>query len=439
MNWKPAKSLLGRSLLLLACFSVTSLSRAETNAPPNRSSRYLFLVDTSTPMKRRATAVQTAVDNLLRSSMAAQLDGGDTIAVWTFDEQLHTGQFPLQVWSPESSDFVASNVVAFLKNQKYQSKTSNFEAVVPALNRVVQGSYRLTVLLVSDGNERIAGTPFDRQIEGVFAQKGKEQEKARMPFITVLRSMRGQYRSAIVNLAPWPVEFPEFPPEPKVVEAPKPVAPAPKPTPRPLAPPLILSGKKPPATNEPPAQTNAPLVAPATGVVVTNVIATEPVPPTNPPTAQPEPGEAKSTAPTAPAPVMPEPAPSPVTLPATNAAVAPSNSRAPSVPAVAVETQPAAPSPSQPNPSPAKPPSAAATNLPVANMANTEVPPTNPPEPVVLAVKPEPGFMRLGLLGIGIALALLSVGLFFIFRSRARHATGASLITRSMDRDQHEP
>lgn len=72
-------------------------------------------------------------------------------------------------------------------------------------------------------------------------------------------------------------------------------------------------------------------------------------------------------------------------------------------------------------------------------MANTEVPPTNPPEPVVLAVKPEPGFMRLGLLGIGIALALLSVGLFFIFRSRARHATGASLITRSMDRDQHEP
>jgi hypothetical protein len=31
---------------------------------------------------------------------------------------------------------------------------------------------------------------------------------------------------------------------------------------------------------------------------------------------------------------------------------------------------------------------------------------------------------------------LLSAGLFITLRSRARHAVGASLITRSMDRDQ---
>jgi hypothetical protein len=64
-----------------------------------------------------------------------------------------------------------------------------------------------------------------------------------------------------------------------------------------------------------------------------------------------------------------------------------------------------------------------------------EVAPPNQPTPVALAIQPEPGFSRLGMIAIGVALVLLTGGLFFVMQRRARNATRASLITRSMDRD----
>lgn len=433
MNWTSAAKILRCSLAVLACAFVALPVRAETNAPPDHSGRYLIIVDTSAPMRRRAPAVQKAVENLLRSSMAAQLDAGDTIALWTFDEQLYAGKFPLQVWQPELTDVVASNILAHLKGQRYQAKTSNFDTVAPTLNRVVQGSYRLTVLLISDGNERISGTPFDRQIEGAFAEKFKAQEKDRMPFITVLRSMLGQYRNATVNLAPWPVEFPEFPPEPAVVEAPKPVPPEVKPAPRPLAPPLILTGKKPAAvTNQPPAQTNAAPVVPTNAAAVTEPV----VPLIRPTPPQLSPAEIKPAP--VPTPVPAETAPPSAPPPATNVVAISTNP--PEVPpgVAASEPNPVAPSPAPPtNPPPSAALAIAPNPAPVVatNASVGETAPTNSPGPVALAMKPDPAFNRLGFWGIGVALLLLALGLFFVVRSRARHADGASLITRSMDRD----
>ena len=188
---------------------------AQTNAARDLSSRYLFIVDKSAAMSRYAPATQKAVEHLLQSSLGAQLRAGDTVGVWTFDEELHAGRFPLQQWSPEQSANVASNVLAFLRSQTFQKK-SRYEVVAPALGQVVRDSYKLTVLLVTDGDEKLSGTPFDHQIQNAFAQSFKAQQKARQPFITVLRASRGQFRNAAVNLAPWPVEFPAFPPEPEI-------------------------------------------------------------------------------------------------------------------------------------------------------------------------------------------------------------------------------
>lgn len=395
---------------------------AQTNPPPDRSSRYLFIADTSAAMRRRAPAVETAVENLLRSSMAAQLKSGDTIGVWTFDEQLYAGRFPLQVWTPEHAALVTSNVMEFFKSQKYQKKSSLFETVVPALQRIVQDSRHLTILLVSDGNENISGTPFDSQIAGAFADKFKEQEKARMPFITVLRSMRGQIRNATVNLAPWPVDFPDFPPEPKNVEALRPKPPEPKPALRPVVPPLIVIGKKP----EPPSTTNT--IAIATAPPAAAPVA--PLATTNAPT------EVKPT----PAPTPPASAPAVVAIaPPTNAAAAPTHQPAASVVPVAIAPKPYAPTlPSETNRpailSPAQTP--AVEPSPTTNAAVAATAPANPPAQVALAVESQSVWQRFGLLAVVSALLLLAMGVLLVMRHQARRATGsASLITRSMDRD----
>jgi hypothetical protein len=413
---------------------------AQTNAPPDRSGRFLFIVDTSAAMRRRAPAVQKAVENLLRSSMGAQLQAGDTLGVWTFDEELAAGRFPLQRWSPETGASVANNVVAFLKAQRYQ-KQSRFEVVAPALKLIVKESYRLTVLLVTDGNETITGIPFDREIQGVWERYFKTQQKARMPFITVLRVNRGQIINATVNLAPWPVEFPAFPPEPELVEAQKLKSPESKPVPRSTVPSLIVIGKKPEAPAA--ADTNVVTAAPTENNVPIKVEATSP--PVTPATPQLNPDESKP----APAPSLVPTPPEATTKPAEPATPMPSASLPPATgagtpplgsPAPAEATQPVRTPVVETKPAlPATPPVApSATTQPPAGPSSpaNEIAPTNPPAPVALAVQSEPGFSRVGLVAIGVTILLLAGGSFFVLQRRARHAAHASLITRSMDRDR---
>lgn len=395
--------------------------RAQTNPPPDRSSRYLFIVDTSAAMRRRAPAVQRVVENLFRSSMAAQFHPGDTVGVWTFDQELSAGKLPLQLWSPDRAALVATNVLGFLSTLRYEKKASNFEVVMPVLHRVVQDSSRLTVILLSDGNEKITGTQFDQQIEAAFAGNFKVQEKARMPFVTVFRAARGQIRNATVNQAPWPVEFPEWPPEPKLVEAPKPKPVEPpaeaRPAPRPKLPPLIVIGKKPepaptnaaPVISEPP----APVVSAGTNLAPgapTTAPVTTPAPPST------SPGDARS-------------AP-----PQTVNPLAGGGSTLPS----AVTNHPLATpvAPASPPPGPVAEPKASKPTPTATNAAPTVGAITNPPAPVTLAVQPEPVFNRMGFVAIGFALVLVATGLFLLLHYRARRQAGrVSLITRSMDRD----
>ena len=456
------------ALLVLFCFTLPC--PAQTNAPRDRSSRYLFIVDNSAAMARCGPAVQKAVGNLLRSSMNAQLRPGDTVGVWTYDDELHAGLFPLQRWTPDVTEMVASNVVAFIKTQKLQGK-SRFEAIAPALERIVQDSERLTVLLVTDGDDAISGTPFDNEIKESVTQHFKAQQKARMPFVIVLRAWHGKIIHATVNLAPWPVELPAFPPEPKIVETPKPKPPTPKPvepkpTPRPVVPSLIVIGDK---TISPP-----PVAAPASGntnLAATTLTATNaPLQTDGPaPTIPPSPPLASTLEPAKPSEVKPPPAPTTpatpsepaarATAPATKQLISPAPPRvkpetrppveAAAPPAVAVETKPA---PTRPTAQVAEPAQSAPTRAP-AESAPVAVSPavpapaavdspaslqsaTNPSAPVALAVQPEPGFSRMGLVGIGIAVTLLAGGFFFVMQRRARSAASASLITRSFDRDR---
>lgn len=405
MNEKNFGKSLGYLGVLIFLMLLAPALPAQTNAPQQPSGRFLFVVDTSSAMRRRAPAVQKAVENLLRSSMSAQLRAGDTVGVWTFNEELYTGRFPLQRWSPELTETVASNVVAFLKAQPYQ-KQSHYEVVAPALERIVKDSYKLTVLLVTDGDEKITGTPFDRQIAGAFAEKFKEQQKARLPFITVLRVSRATYVNASVNLAPWPVEFPAFPPDPKIAGAPKPKPPEIQPAPRPAVPPLMVIGQKPELT----AGTNAPTTPTTPVKIEAPNLAVTPTP------SQLNSSEIKSASapiltPT-PAEVGTKPAPGPVSE---SVRLPPSTTL--------IEPAPVA------NPPEARSPA-------VANTTMNEVAPTNQTTPVALAIQPEPGFSRMGMVAIGVALVLLAGGLFFVMQRRARNAAHASLITRSMDRDR---
>jgi len=252
-------------LLPFLLLGSVSLSPAQTNIPPARSNRYLLIVETSRSMQRRSDGVLRSVQDLLGSKMGGQLTNGDTVGVWTYNEDLGKEHLPVQRWSLDTDQMVTGRILAFLKAQKYE-KRGQFEKVLPALSRLIKNSDTLTTLLISDGAEEIKGTPFDERINGAFKLWHSQQQEARMPFVIVLRAQKGQLTDCTVNPAPWVVELPPLPPEPqpaKVITK-RQIAPAPKSSAPPL-PPLIITGKKPePQTSLKPAETNLPLTTTAT-------------------------------------------------------------------------------------------------------------------------------------------------------------------------------
>ena len=225
----PRLGRVGFVLFVAMSVALSALNLAAQIAParPGSSNRYLLIVDTSSPMQRRADAVLKAVQGLLVSGMNGQLRRSDTLGVWTFNEDLYSGQFPLQQWSPETAGAITARALTFLKGQKY-AKQPRLDKVLPALNRVVADSDLITVILITAGTENIQGTSFDDKINETYRLWRAEQLKARMPFLTVLRARGGHITECSVHPAPWRVELPPLPPEPHVAEVAKP-QPAPPP------------------------------------------------------------------------------------------------------------------------------------------------------------------------------------------------------------------
>jgi hypothetical protein len=233
--------------------------------------RFLLIFDTSADMKKRVPAVQRSLDELLATSARGELRSGDSIGVWTFGQELRTGQFPLQRWDPADAVMIASNINRFVGKQHY-AKSTSFDALQPLLEQVVENSERLTVVIYCDGEAGMNGTSFDSGINEVFQQKGGAQKKARQPLVVVLRSQRGEYTGCTVSFPPAAVNLPEFPPLPP--PAPK-LADIPPPAPA-VVPSLVIIGTK--------VGTNLPPVAPANQ---TNAVSTPLANPAAPPAAQP--------------------------------------------------------------------------------------------------------------------------------------------------------
>jgi hypothetical protein len=281
-------------------------------APQITESRYLFIFDTSANMKKRLPAVQMEVNQLLSTSMGGQLRPGDSIGLWTFDNNLLAGQFPLQRWKPEDAVTIASGINKFIGKQRYANKT-RFNALQPQLNQVIRDSERLTVLIFCDGEDEIKWTPYNAGINQVFQQRLAEQKKTQQPFVLVFRTQVGQYAGCSMNFPPGMVSVPEFPPPPAPPASP-PAAPAPPPAPvvkPPIGPPLIIIGTK-VETNQPHAANPAPAV-PANPIAPKNPVVPQPPP-------KPAPAMQTNAAPAPPANPAPATRTNPVPIPASKPA-----------------------------------------------------------------------------------------------------------------------
>ena len=126
--------------LLLPGLPVGAFAQADEPA------RWLLVFEVSPAMQKRLPATADVFKNLFDSAAAGQLHEGDTIAIWTCDEKLHTGQAPLTTWQPAQATALTSNLLGFLQRQKPAGGVQ-LAALQPLLNTVVADSPRLTVVI----------------------------------------------------------------------------------------------------------------------------------------------------------------------------------------------------------------------------------------------------------------------------------------------------
>jgi hypothetical protein len=259
MNHRPSSTKAQIRIVLLAGLLFSGTPGWDLLAQTNRatsssySHRCLFIFDTSRSMERRVDGAQQTVVNLLSSGLNGQLHPRDTLGVWTYNEDLYSGRFPLQEWGPDARKKVPSTVTSFLVSQKFE-KQAHFAKVLPPLQRLATNSTLLTIILISSGEEELHGTPFDQQINATYAQWREQQAKNRMPFVTLLRVVKGKMTAYAATAAPWALDVPPLPPEarPGSVAQAKPAPPVQKPSAStPQA--LVFSGRKTglAATNQP--------------------------------------------------------------------------------------------------------------------------------------------------------------------------------------------
>jgi hypothetical protein len=418
---------------ILSASGANAQSASPTNAVklPLSSNRYLIIVETSRGMGRRTEGTLKAVGDLF-VSMRKQLHRGDTIGVWTYNDQLYAGRFPLQQWTPETHRAIVTRVLNYLKEQPYE-KSAKLDSALTVMDKIIKGSSFITVFLVSDGEQPIRGTPFDDNINATYKSWKQEQNKAHMPFVTMLRANKGQITDHSVTSSPWTVELPALPLDaiPVAIVTNTPPAPAPKPAP--IVPPLIVSGRKktPPPTA--PADAASNLTQPQAAALT----------PTE---------SASSPGSNAPNPPLPVPAAESASPRPTTALVDPVIGN----PAKSLTT-PAEPAPpTEANPSSVNPTTTATatrTNANEQKAASASLPSSAGPleqtpekKPAVAENEPAstaplssgnlvPFFGQRTVIIIGLVIASIVLGLSLMVVRRSRPAPHTSLITRSFDRE----
>jgi hypothetical protein len=372
-------------LIVCLCLLAVWFSAPAQTVPPagagrtNRTSsseRFLLIVETSPSMQKRVANVQRTVGQLFSSGLNGQLHPGDTIGVWTYNDELHAGKFPLKRWTPQTSREITLALVRFIQQQSYD-KPARLAPVLAQLTNVIASSEKITVLLVSDGSEVPLGTPFDAQIAEAYKHNAAEQQEQSMPFVTILRAARGEFTGFTVSTPPWPVEFPPAPTNPPPVAKSLPVE---KPAPPLPVTPAVVPVPKVPSPGFPVPSLDSGLRTPDSGVTP---------PPTKPP-------------------VVSEVAPPSVEK--TNEAV------------VAIPT----------------PPTVVSNVWPV-QLERTNSATIPPPEPETAAIPAAAVEGKLPFIPIlaGVAVALVGLALLcFALLRRSREAPRVSLITRSMNKDE---
>lgn len=373
-----------------------------------------------------------SVQTLVESGLGGTLSDGDSIGLWTYEDALHSGGFPVLPWSAANAKKAGEALTGYLKKYKYQEKP-DLEPVIRPLTELVMRSHSLVVLHYSTGTQPMYGTPFDQAINLFQLGQGKELDKSKVPVLVTLIAQRGEFRRYSVGPALGDVTIPKFVPE---AELPPPNRPAPLPVAQEAPPPpppvkvaaegfVITKNDVVKTSVEPPP--SAPQIAPAPPAEETSVppTVTEPAPVS-------EPAAVEVVTKVTPAPTVtkdaPPPAPVAVPAPVVNTPPAPAISEP-----APVSVPPAATALTPPPVAPAPAPAAAPVVTPAAS-APVPASPAPAERPLVSTVTVEKSTPWPWIIAAGCFIVFAIIAAFFLGRTTRQSQPQSSLISSSIEK-----
>lgn len=193
------------SFILVALFGFATCAIA---APAKQEGRVLFLVETSSAMNASKLSLNSSMQSIIDSGLDGQLEYGDTIGIWTYNDKLNT-DCPMIMWRGEHVQDIKGAVKEWMSRQKYVHR-AQFSNVLPLLQTVIRSSQRLIVIWISNGDDAISGTPFDKSINELQKEFRADFHKQHIPFVTLLVVRKGAIVDFTVNPGDASLRIPEF-------------------------------------------------------------------------------------------------------------------------------------------------------------------------------------------------------------------------------------
>ncbi len=186
---------------------------AVRGGPTTSSNRFLFVIDTSAGMKPMDMKLRETLFDFIYSGARGRMTNGDTYGIWLVNERNETS-FPMETWKRQHIVEIGAKAVSHMKDHGFSGK-AHFELAFADLQNVLKNVGDLTVILISDGNTPILGTPFDEDINAQRQKLVPALKRAKATLNIALVAQDGKFVAWAANSPEFLIEIPVVAPKPK--------------------------------------------------------------------------------------------------------------------------------------------------------------------------------------------------------------------------------
>ena len=161
----------------------------QAGEPP---SRLVVALDISYSMHRSFPNVEKALVSIVKEGFGGRILNGGTVEIWPFDERVYPQAFGPEARIPELSLATAKRTSEFLK-QLNLSKRGRMDAALKDLRLGLSRTPPVSLLLITDGDELLRGTPLDAQLNVVLRERRSALKQSKNAFCILIHVEKGAW------------------------------------------------------------------------------------------------------------------------------------------------------------------------------------------------------------------------------------------------------